>query len=130
MDRTNGASFRALEHMYQGKSGGVDKNTNDDVLTRKIVTMGKEPVAIFERVGNKSVWQKVRNAANGTQRATADDVKTFLTSRGISAKNAEAMVKNITMRSGAISARGFEQLLQTEGKATEAESALYKPTQF
>lgn len=127
MDRVNSAN-RGIDFMYQGKSGGVAKNTRDDVLTRRVGTFNDQPVGIFERVGAKTAWQKIRNFANGTQRATADDVKAFLTSRGMKANEAAEAVKNITMRSGAVSARGFEELINRQGLATESEQSLYTPT--
>lgn len=92
--------------------------------------MNGEPVAIFERAGNKNLWKKVRNTASGSHCATAENTKGFLTQRDINAKDAEAMLAKITNKSGTISARGFEELLQREGKATDSETALYQPTQF
>ncbi len=130
MKSINSNTNHKIEHIYQGKTGGVEKNTHEDVLTRRIGKKDGEPVAIFERAGNKNAWQKVRNAVTANHFAKAEDVKDFLIQRGISNRAAEDMVKNITMNSGAISARGFEELLQREGKATPAETALYRPTKF
>jgi hypothetical protein len=112
MDRINANANRSIEFMYQGKPGGVEKNTADDVLTRKIGNMDGKPVAIFERAGNKNIWQKFRNAVTANHFANAQDVKDFLIQRGISKKAAATLVHDITMPSGAISARGFEELLQ------------------
>ena len=66
MDRTNANANanRSIEFMYQGKPGGVKNNTSNDVLTREIVYIGTdgkktEAHAVFERAGNKTLWQKI-----------------------------------------------------------------------
>ncbi len=128
--------FRSINHIYQGKSGGVEQNTNDDVLTRRLDKKSGEPVMIYERAGNKNLWQKVRNTANKKQPANAEDVKHFLMQRGMNSEKAGRVARSITSPSGTIRARDFEDILQgrspinQEKIATEKEDALYKPTVF
>lgn len=107
---------------YRGKAGGVAAEKHDDVLTLKMGNQKGE--ILFERAGNKSVWQKVRNSFNQKTKATLQDVVGFLTSRGMDEATAKTAAKNITMNNGAISARGFEEIL--EGRSTYNKQSLLK----
>ncbi len=96
---------------YLGKHGGADMNKPDDVLLEKKVEFNGRSVVTFERVGNKSLWQKMRNTANHFTIATPEHVQAFLESRGMSPQAAYQATLSIHGRPGAIRAVDFEGLL-------------------
>jgi hypothetical protein len=109
MKSINGLSFE-----YRGKAGGVDAEKNDDVLTFKIGASKGE--ILFERAGNKSIWQNIRNAFNQKNVARSDDVVNFLKSRGMDTEAAKRAASNIRQPNGTFMARHFEALLSGELK--------------
>lgn len=96
---------------YLGKHGGADMNKPDDVLLEKKVDFNGHSVVTFERVGNKSLWQHLRNTVSGFRIATPEHVQAFLESRGMSAQDAYQATRSIHGRPGAIRAVDFEGLL-------------------
>jgi hypothetical protein len=109
MKSINGLSFE-----YRGKAGGVDAEKHDDVLTFK--TGASKGQILFERAGNKSIWQNIRNAFNQKYVARFDDVVNFLKSRGMETDAAKSAARNIRQSDGTFMARHFEALLSGELK--------------
>jgi hypothetical protein len=134
------ATNMRIPHMFQGKSGGVEKNTSKDVLTRKIVYMGSEGKkaeahAVFERAGNKTLWQKIRNTfLSHSQVASSKDAVDFLVERGVDPGKAKTSISHITKPNGTVNAQAFENILNGKSIhnqhsiALPSEQALYKAT--
>ena len=114
---------------FQGKQGGVEKNKRDDILVRKMVDFNGKPTAIFERVGNKTPWQKLRNLFSNSSPAKMQDVRDFLKSRGLEGKQLETAMRSINSNSGSIRAQTFEFVLKRHNVATDTEALLYKGEQ-
>lgn len=96
---------------YLGKHGGPEANKADDVLVEKKAKFNGKPMVTFERVGNSSTWQHLRNTANGFKIATPEHVQEFLISRGMSQQDAYQATLSLHVRPGAIRAMDFERLL-------------------
>ncbi len=105
---------------YAGKHGGPAMNKPDDVLVEKSIEFNGMPMIAFERVGNSSMWQFLRNKANGFKIATPQHIQSFLESRGMSAQEAFQATCSIHVRSGPVRAVDFEGLLQRNHLAERA----------
>ena len=82
------------------------------------------PMLTFERVGNSSLWQHLRNTANGFKIATPTHVQRFLESRGMPSQKAYEATMSIHAHPGPIRAAAFESLLRRNDLAERAPELL------
>ncbi len=105
MPSINGNNKSPLAYQYDGIKTGKELQSSD-ILTKKLVKINGTMTGVFERVSNKTLWQKIRNQLFSSPVQKKDAIA-FLVSKGMDKSDATKKITDNTHPTHGISAKVF-----------------------